>query len=114
VDSDRARRASAVGDHLIYRADVRNRMIDGYDDDRIRWRPSIFLPRWASRLELEVTDARVERLHDITEEDAMAEGVKPSNAGYIGGFALKWLEIYGFETWEANPMVWRIAFRVVS
>ncbi len=84
------------------------------------WRPSIHMPRWASRMTLEITAVRVERLNDISEEDARAEGVAPSQhiitppeALYRVGFLNLWQSIYGEESWSANPWVWVIEFRRV-
>ncbi|WP_337046067.1 hypothetical protein [Serratia bockelmannii] len=85
------------------------------------WRPSIHMPRWASRIKLEITAVRVERLNDISEEDAKAEGVAPSQhiitppeALYRVGFLKLWQSIYGAESWSANPWVWVIEFRRVE
>ncbi|CUY61250.1 ASCH domain-containing protein [Serratia marcescens] len=84
------------------------------------WRPSIHMPRWASRITLEITAVRVERLNDISEEDAKAEGVK---AGVSPGhehmmhqvaFSELWQSIYGEESWGANPWVWVIEFKQVG
>ncbi len=61
---------------VSYRADHAD-PVHGDGPDKLRWRPSIYMPRWASRFTLEVTDVRVERLQEITEEDARAEGVAP-------------------------------------
>ncbi len=84
-------------------------------------RPSIHMPRWASRITLEITAVRVERLNDISEEDARAEGVAPSQhiitppeALYRVGFLKLWQSIYGEESWRANPWVWVIEFRRVG
>ena len=93
-------------------------------------RVAIHLPRWASRLLLEVTEVRVQRLQDITEEDARAEGVRPSDAAAVfeggagrrrdmemtarGAFACLWDEINGDRAlWKSNPWVWAITFRRV-
>lgn len=85
------------------------------------WTPSIHMPRWASRITLEITAVRVERLNDIREEDAKAEGVTPSQhiitppeALYRVGFLKLWQSIYGEESWNANPWVWVIEFRRVE
>ncbi|ELH4241263.1 hypothetical protein ROX22_003429 [Serratia marcescens] len=85
------------------------------------WTPSIHMPRWASRITLEITAVRVERLNDISEEDARAEGVAPSQhiitppeALYRVGFLKLWQSIYGEESWNANPWVWAISFRRVK
>lgn len=95
--------------------------------DGARWRPSIHMPRWASRITLDVVAVSVERLHDITEEDAAREGVEPMDglwANYmcppepapltsdaIGSFASLWEHINGAGSWAANPWVWRVEFR---
>lgn len=80
------------------------------------WRPSIFMPRWASRLTLTVTDVRVERLQDISEEDAIAEGV-PAGLEHIhgpGGYRDIWETINGAGSWAANPWVVAITFDVLN
>ncbi|MCY0612368.1 hypothetical protein [Klebsiella pneumoniae] len=95
-----------------------------------RWRPSIHMPRWASRILLEITDVRVERLNAISEEDARAEGVidggclncgEPEPCGCANpepdatdAFAYLWQSIYGQESWNANPWVWVIEFKRVE
>ena len=76
----------------------------------IKWRPSIHMPRWACRIQLEITNARVERLSDISEEDALSEGC----AGGIGHFRSVWGGIYGEESWRSNPWVWVIEFKRVE
>lgn len=99
--------------------------------------PSIHMPRWASRLTLEITDVRVERLQDISEEDAILEGINvdlslPNNvhrhwldlghdskgAEWITGWDARdvyrqlWHSISGAGSWEANPWVWVLTFKV--
>lgn len=97
------------------------------------WRPSIHMPRWASRITLEITNIRVERLQDISEEDAKAEGVtqfssigaeqriacdtknrSQADSPYTLAFASLWSEINGAESWNANPWVWVVEFKVVT
>jgi len=86
----------------------------------IRWRPSIHMPRWASRITLEITGVRVERLRDLSEEDAKSEGVTPPAGGVLPGwehrinFRELWMSIYGADNWEANPWVWVIEFKRVE
>lgn len=101
-----------------------------------RWTPSIHMPRWASRIDLEITSVRVERVQDITEEDAIKEGIEQvtflgdrfwklttpirrTEGGEIIGtlkaheaFQNLWQSIYG--TWDANPWVWVYEFRRVK
>jgi hypothetical protein len=83
----------------------------------LRKRPSIFLPRRGSRILLEITDVRVQRLQEISEGDARAEGAQKSWAGwprlasYRSGFQSLWESINGTGSWHANPWVWAITFQ---
>lgn len=86
-----------------------------------RWRPSIHMPRYASRITLEVTGVRVERLQAITEADAAAEGWQKrpelSSDPEVHRDAARdwfmdlWYDIHGKGSWDANPWVWVISFR---
>ncbi|OVE45700.1 hypothetical protein CBW21_22155 [Chromobacterium violaceum] len=82
----------------------------------LRWRPSIHMPRWASRILLEITDVRVERLQDISEEDAVAEGgpVDHPNGTARGWFEQLWEKLNGAGSWDANPWVWVIEFKRIE
>ena len=80
--------------------------------------PSIHMPRWASRITLEIVGVRVERLHDISEEDAIAEGVG-GNITIAPCFAIEryrhlWESINGKGSWDANPWVWVVEFKRIE
>ena len=111
------------------------------DGNRIdKWKPSIFMPREACRILLEVTDVRVERLRDISEEDAIAEGIERAGYGWrsyeiihkgrhkgeanphslvpnkspITSYMELWEAINGLGSWDKNPWVWVITFRRIQ
>lgn len=114
----------------VYRADGEQRAQDNGTD--LPWRPSIHMPRVASRITLEITGVRVERLQDISEADAVAEGVidlplavmppgslwaAHATAGpklhaktAAGAYRLLWESINGPDSWDANPWVWVVEF----
>ena len=86
-------------------------------------RPASHMPQWASRTALEIIDIRVERLNEISEEDAKAEGTEPyrlpvhpeqENKRHILGFSALWNAIHGLEAWDANPYVFVYEFRRVE
>lgn len=81
---------------------------DGARVAETRTRPAKAMPEWMSRIKLRITDIGVEWLHDITKDDAIAEGSTPEN------FAKKWDDFCkSYERWELNPMVWVIEFEVM-
>jgi len=92
-----------------------------YEDGDPSWRPSIFMPRWASRIDLEITDIRVERLQEIISGDCLAEGILASCDDGIGvqgmeldyKFSKLWdsLNAKRGYSWESNPFVWVIEFK---
>lgn len=97
---------------------------------RVKTVPAIHMPRWASRITLEITGVRVERLQNISEADARAEGIAydpgeggvfyvPGTAGCsndsaVGSYRQLWESINGPESWEANPWVWVLEFTRVE
>lgn len=129
-----------------YKASINDRDWYELNFDEIsemRWKPSIHMPRLASRIQLEIENIRVERLHDISEQDAIAEGVErwtvgmdkqpesgwwrdysytdeEAAAGYPpllsakDSFRTLWESINGAGSWDLNPWVWAISFKRVE
>lgn len=119
-----------------YRADGAFVLYSGCDDPAFsgsiahwnyprRVRPSIHMPRWASRILLEIVSVRVERLQDISEEDAEAEGapceigrleatILGTQASYRKGFIRLWESDHGEGSWIENPWVWVIEFKRIN
>ena len=123
-------------DSVFFKADDTDGLWEG------KWKPSIHMPKEVARIWIEITDMGVERPRDISEEDAVAEGILfyqdpgelpryKNYMAYAGGhgdpvddyptvgiavtsFATLWESINGRESWEANPWVWVISFKVLS
>jgi hypothetical protein len=121
-DCDAVRYASDEVTHLIDGDHAQTKGLDMYcvpphremPRGPHRWRPSIFMPRWASRITLEVTEVRAELLRSISDSDALAEGMRPDECtGGFGslGFARRFHAIYPDVD---NPWVWAITFKRVQ
>lgn len=114
-----------------YRADI----VDGEEPYGMPWKPSIFMPRIESRITLEITEVRVERLQAIRAQDAIAEGIErfkknlspmstvttfrdyltgSTDRAAIQSYQSLWESINGIGSWDANPWVWVIEFRRVE
>lgn len=119
-------------DVRFWKKRVSYRVGEPYGSD-LTWRPSIFMPRWASRITLEITDRRAQRVQDISEEDAQAEGcdayINPSGLctenprdymlppdTWRNGFAKLWDSINAARgySWESNCWVWALTFRRIA
>lgn len=111
---------------------------DCLEDRGFRWRPSIHMPRWASRITLEITDVKVELLQDISGDDAMAEGVdqtefwtpkelegRPFEEKWWDDYHFwnhypqmayrrLWESIHGSGSWDLNPYIWAISFKRIA
>lgn len=143
-------RESDAVDGILFRADLTfvpientakaaERWVVAYDNGKYngKWRPCIHMPRWASRINLRLTDdTRRERLHEITNEEAVLEGAHElwlqegepgawwTMAEIYGGllhartprdaFRKFWCFLHGGASWEENPLVWRIPFRRIE
>ena len=99
---------------IHYKADEDTGCLEDYV-----FKPSIFMPRWASRTTLEITRIRAERVQDISEEGCIAEGIKDSGLGVVElllSYAVLWDSINAKRgySWESNPWVWVIEFKIVE
>lgn len=128
--------AVAVRAHLAAIQELPGAFPDGVKTRHRKLRPSIHMHRWASRILLEITYIRVERLQDISEEDAKAEGIEPHYAGWMPyntmfyesdgitpanyfkdprhSYLQLWESINGAGSWDANPWVWVISFKRIE
>lgn len=121
--------AEMLAEDMYYRADG-DPEFEGAEGPT-PWRPSIHMPRWVSRITLEITSVRVERLQDISEADAIDEGLewnarldpagpskwrvytaeKTGTNCPVSSYQSLWESINGAESWDANPWVWVVAFK---
>ena len=118
-----AEAGAGAPDLKLYRANYPEHVPTHYENvppaEDVRWTPSIHMPRWASRLTLEITGVRVERLQAITLGDICKEigcGLyyfRPATYGFQVWEEL-WKSIYGEENWQANPWVWVIEFKRIE
>lgn len=122
---------------FLYKASLSEEELKAFRSLLLKWKPSIFMPKEAARIFLKVTNVRAERLQDISEDDAIAEGILRIKKAYRGGtayydysgkqtpasynfdspiasFKTLWQSINGRESWEANPWVWVYEFEQIE
>ncbi|HEX5539163.1 MAG TPA: hypothetical protein VFX01_05170 [Methylophilaceae bacterium] len=83
---------------------------DGESRNGGKWRTPLFMPRWASRITLEIAAVRMERLQEISEADARAEGMGSENP--VEAYRTLWESLHGMDAWAKNPWVWLLEFAV--
>jgi len=117
-DEDKA--VCDINNNFWYRADGETKFKQAGFTPKTRgkWRPSIHMMRWASRITLEITDIRVERLNDISESDAIAEGIIGVCEDGLWNdpcdkYADLWESINGSGSWDLNPWVWVVEFKKI-
>lgn len=121
-DNDKTKRVGYKADGSGIRTSVRD--FDTSERYELPWKPSIFMPRWASRITLEVVRIRVERVTDISEEDIRAEGTPTPNpppnnwmddSKWRATFAYLWncINEKRGHGWDTNPFVWVVEFRKI-
>ena len=98
------------GDHIHYRID--------YPHDTVKWKSSMMMPERYARYFIEITDVEPQRLQEITEADAQAEGitseVNPFNTSPVKLYKNLWESINGYGSWGKNPYVWKYTFKLVK
>lgn len=121
---------NAINGEVVYKADGKPPKDKAGYPYPPKWKPSLFMPRKAARIFLEVTDVRVERLYDVSEDDAIKEGsfkrddfgfdvyrdsedkyTQEMGFSFKNGFQSIWQTINGEESWNENPFVWVIEFK---
>ncbi|EPA2391887.1 TPA: hypothetical protein ACRMT2_001629 [Pseudomonas aeruginosa] len=114
-----------AGEFIVYRATNPDAIYCKSSEGReypVKWKPSIHMRRHSSRILLEITAVRVERLQDISNDQAIAEGIDTHPMGFYGNgcitaggaFLELWESINGEGSWAANPWVWVIEFKRVA
>ncbi|HID1059785.1 TPA: hypothetical protein ACXDFA_004240 [Enterobacter roggenkampii] len=128
-----AEAGASAPDLKLYRANYPAHVPTHYENvppaEDVRWTPSIHMPRWASRITLEITGVRVEQLKSISEDEARSEGGARLREGFWkhyqpgwtqhqlsarGSFATLWDSIYGSGEWDRNPWVWVLEFKRIE
>lgn len=119
-------RAKGAVRPIIYRADLHcepNSYAKHCAEDPViveKWSPSTHMPRWASRILLEIVSVRVERLQDISVEDCIAQGCSSQFREHdavidlFNQYGDQWQADYGYESWQSNPWVWVVEFERVE
>lgn len=127
------RNGAGTWEHYYFDADgLSDQDVSDFKAWGFKRRPSIHMPRAASRITLEVTEVRVERLQDISKADAIAEGIEPdvqpgdraelwrnyatggTTASPVYSYETLWASINGQESWDVNPWVWCVSFRRID
>lgn len=119
-------------DHTVKEDHIYRYKADGYGERKMKWKPSIFMPKEACRIKLLVEDVRVQRIQEISEEDCIAEGIENTGEKVIGypfgvtfnysngihnyttpkeAYQALWESINGTGSWDKNPWVWVIEFK---